>query len=160
MPVAWVDWCDAYAYCQWAGRRLCGKIGGGANNRDDYDDPALSQWMHACSGASNTLFPYGNTYNATRCNGAAAQIGTAVAVGEKSTCVGGYAGLFDMSGNVWEFEDSCEANSGSSDICRWRGGTYVRTNNDATGVFLQCNTNNNNARSETDSSAGFRCCSN
>ena len=88
------------------------------------------------------------------------QIGEAIPVGEKSMCVGGYAGLYDMSGNVWEFEDSCAASSGSSDFCRWRGGTYVQTNDDASGIFLQCNTNNNNSRSETDSSAGFRCCSN
>ena len=30
-------------------------------------------------------------------------------------------GLHDMSGNVWEWEDSCAASSGASDSCRWRG---------------------------------------
>jgi formylglycine-generating enzyme required for sulfatase activity len=160
MPVAWVDWCDAYAYCQWAGRRLCGKIGGGSNLHHEYDNPAQSQWMHACSGPNNTLFPYGNTHNPTRCNGPDNQVDTALAVGQKTMCVGGYPGLHDMSGNLWEFEDSCEANVGSSDICRWRGASYVGNNDGTNGVFLQCNANNNNARSETDSSAGFRCCSN
>lgn len=29
MPVRNVDWCDAYAYCAWAGKRLCGRTGGG-----------------------------------------------------------------------------------------------------------------------------------
>jgi formylglycine-generating enzyme required for sulfatase activity len=158
MPVAWIDWCDAYAYCQWAGRRLCGKIGGGPNLTNDYDNRALSQWMHACSGPNNTLFPYGNQHDSTRCNGPEAQVNAALAVGAKSTCVGGYAGLYDMSGNVWEWEDSCAASSGPDDICRWRGSSYVGNTDGPSGVFLQCDANNNNPRSITDSSIGFRCC--
>jgi len=34
-PVSQVDWCDAYAYCKWAQKRLCGKIGGGPGSLDD-----------------------------------------------------------------------------------------------------------------------------
>jgi formylglycine-generating enzyme required for sulfatase activity len=29
-----------------------------------------------------------------------------------------------MSGNVWEWEDSCDAASGDSDTCRVRGGSF------------------------------------
>jgi hypothetical protein len=156
-PVAWIDWCDAYAYCAWAGRRLCGKIGGGPNLTSDYDNPALSQWMHACSGPSNFAFPYGSTYNPTRCNGSEAGVNAAAAVTTFTQCNGGYSGIYDMSGNVWEWEDSCAAAVGPDDFCRVRGSSYygpVGTN----GVFLQCNSNNNNPRSATDSTIGFRCC--
>ena len=64
-----------------------------------------------------------------------------------------------MSGNVWEWENSYDTATGATDYCRVRGGSYVQTNNDATGVFLRCDTNNNNSRNLTDSSIGFRCCS-
>jgi formylglycine-generating enzyme len=158
MPAAWVDWCDAYAYCAWAGRRLCGKIGGGTNPSVDYANPALSQWMGACVGPSGFGFPYGNTYIASRCNNAGAGIGTAVSVGQLTGCVGGYPGLYDMSGNVMEWEDSCLASSDATDLCRNRGGSYTQTNDDASGIFTRCDTNNNNARNFSGSSLGFRCC--
>ena len=31
VPVTYVDWCDAYAYCKYSGKHLCGKVGGGTN---------------------------------------------------------------------------------------------------------------------------------
>lgn len=158
LPVTWVDWCDAYAYCSWAGRRLCGKIGGGSNLPDDYDKPALSQWMQACVGASNTAYPYGNTFSATRCNGPLLNNYGPIPVGQASTCTGGYPGLFDMSGNVWEWEDACSGTTGGSDLCRERGSSYVSTRDDASGIFMQCDANNNNARQLSDGSVGFRCC--
>lgn len=32
--VGCVDWCDAHAYCAWAGKRLCGKVGAEQEPRD------------------------------------------------------------------------------------------------------------------------------
>ena len=46
-PQVCVDWCDAYAYCRAVGKRLCGKIGGGANGYDDSNDASLSQWFNS-----------------------------------------------------------------------------------------------------------------
>src|SRR5262249_55159892 len=53
LPVTCIDWCDAAAYCSWAKKRLCGKIGApadaktidvtqGAARLDA--DPAVSEW--------------------------------------------------------------------------------------------------------------------
>ena len=43
-PVGSVDWCDAYGFCLGVGKRLCGKIGGGALPNFYYDAPTRSQW--------------------------------------------------------------------------------------------------------------------
>jgi sulfatase modifying factor 1 len=126
LPVRGVDWCDAAAFCAWAGKRLCGDPDGGAAAYDEPSAVEQSQWFSACSGGGTTLFPYGDTYEEQACNGANygdAEIGP-LPVGSIATCVGGYPGIYDMSGNVWEWEDSCNANTGETDLCRARGGAF------------------------------------
>ena len=68
-PVVYVDWCDALAYCQWAGKRLCGAVGGGALPYGDYADANKSQWLYACSGKGTKKYPYGDIYDGKACNG-------------------------------------------------------------------------------------------
>jgi sulfatase modifying factor 1 len=120
LPVRAIDWCDAFAYCAWAGKRLCGKIGGGAVSKLSADDPELDQWYRACSAAGTRIYPYGNTYDPTACRSKESG-GGAVAVKTMTKCEGGYAGIFDMGGNVWEWEDSCD-DAGS---CSLRGGSWA-----------------------------------
>ena len=124
-PVGWVDWCDAYAFCRWAGKRMCGKIGGGANAFSDYDKPNLSQWYRACSKAGALRYPYGQDLDTKACNIAAANIDHPVNVKELPGCHGGYDGIYDMVGNVEEWEDACTGNTGAMDTCRSRGLSYI-----------------------------------
>src|SRR5690606_29307230 len=159
-PVVNVDWCDARAFCLWAGKRLCGRIGGGSVPPAEFADPTVSQWHEACvSGVANHNFPYGAFYDPDACNGADYYHDYApVAVGSISTCrspVAPYNNVFDLSGNVDEWEDSCEQVAmglGGQDLCRSRGGSFA----DPVG-FLGCAADwLGYQRNETNEYLGFR----
>ena len=122
-----ITWCYAAAYCAWAGKRLCGRIGGGAVDSSAVNE---SEWSYACAnGSSATVYPYGDSYEADSCNTAGTDWAEpAVDVGSKSKCHGKSAPfdrLFDMSGNASEYEDTTSAHGGApSTIGRggWAGG--------------------------------------
>lgn len=160
-PQVCVDWCDAYAYCAGMGKRLCGAIGGGSTAYASFGDASACQWYRACSSGGTYAYPYGNAYQPTYCNGSDywnndISSYTTVPVGSLSSCVtsvAGYAGVYDLSGNVDEWEDSCNA-AGLSATCRARGGTYAGNNG-----LLMCGVAGNLSPDFTSSTNGFRCCS-
>jgi formylglycine-generating enzyme required for sulfatase activity len=153
-PVTNVDWCDAYAYCVYSGKHLCGRIAGGTNDPTAFADASQSEWFNACSAQSVYDYPYGDTFVAGYCQGAPLA-GCPVRVrpappAPTPSCLGGVTGLYEMSGNAAEWEDSCNA----SDGCRIRGGSC---GSDATG--LRCDDDTFLPRLTTNrADVGFRCC--
>lgn len=101
-PMLCVDYCDAKAYCEWAGKRLCGRIGGGTLVGNEYADPNVSERFNACSLGGTLAFPYGQVYS-DKC----ATSLTVVPVGNPE-CAGPLPGLFDMATGAWDWIDSCD----------------------------------------------------
>ena len=143
-----IDWSDAAAYCAWAGKRLCGRIGGGGNvPRAEVDDASRDEWFFACSGGGERAFPYGASYVRGRCNDSE----VARPVGGSPGCEGGAPGVFDLSGGVWEWVDACEG-----DRCALRGGSFSHE-----GVGLGCAfgpVGFTERRTEAVGDVGIRCC--
>jgi formylglycine-generating enzyme len=149
-PVRCVDWCDAKAYCQWAGKRLCGKRGGGALDPTAFADPAQSEWMSACSMNGVKKYPYGPVFTPGACHGSGTPSTPALpAVRSAASCVGGFPGLYDMSGDAAEWEDSCDAEN----KCRLRGGDITGTD-----TALACDADRIGSRFGLGMSIGLRCC--
>ncbi|MCA9628311.1 MAG: SUMF1/EgtB/PvdO family nonheme iron enzyme [Myxococcales bacterium] len=150
-PVTCIDWCDAYMFCEWAGKRLCGAVSGGAVAAADRTNASVDQWHNACSLNGSRAFPYGNSYAEGRCNDLVSPTAGPFLCGGFNTCSGNYPGeapVFDMSGNVQEWENSCSGNS-----CSARGGDWLAYQ--STAACAQTVTANRDVR---DHHRGFRCC--
>ncbi|HVW24526.1 MAG TPA: SUMF1/EgtB/PvdO family nonheme iron enzyme [Polyangiaceae bacterium] len=165
LPVSSVDWCDAAAYCAFAGKHLCGKVGGGSNAYTDFAKPA-SEWYFACSAGGKTTFPYGSTFDPSACvgvdfdgtSGFQPTTDTPHDVGSATRCHGQtapFSAIYDMAGNVAEWEDSCDSTGGSADYCHVRGDSY-REGNETT---MPCGYAPRMTRSYRGGYIGFRCCS-
>jgi sulfatase modifying factor 1 len=104
-----------------------------------------------------TEYPYGDTYDGSACNGTDYGAGAAVEVGTVESCQApddsGYEHVYDLSGNVSEWEDSCDGHSGEADRCRHRGGAYHLNS-----YGLDCAFDANYYRDGSYERIGFRCC--
>lgn len=160
-PVVCVDWCDARAFCEAAGKRLCGRIGDGEGYPfDEYDDPAVSEWHAACTSGGRYAYTYGDEVDTTVCRGADADDHTTwglAAAGSFPGChsrEADYAAVHDLSGHVAEWDGSCEGDAPDAP-CRIRGGSYEHHTHGlrcAMGRALRW------PRMRQVGSVGFRCC--
>lgn len=141
-PITWVDWCDARAFCDWAGKRLCGHREGGPIAADDFFDQGKSEWILACGGPSAASHP--NQQGECNASGGLADVAS-------YECEGYYPGIFDLEGNAAEWVDSCDSWEGMDDVCHLAGGSYVNQ------AFCD-NVLADYPRNRLADPFGFRCC--
>jgi formylglycine-generating enzyme required for sulfatase activity len=100
-PIVNVNWDDAVAYCQWVGGRL----------------PTEAEWEYAARAGTDSVYSWGNSMDGSY----AWYDGNS---GSKTHPVGGKEpngwGLYDMSGNVWEwcsdwYDEKYDSSSPSQD---------------------------------------------
>ena len=87
-----VSWVEAVAYCRWLSKQT----------GIEFRLPSEAEWEKAARGAGGRIYPWGNTWEAGRCNSAEAGLNHTTPVGQypngASPC-----GALDMAGNVWEY---------------------------------------------------------
>jgi len=102
-PVVYVDIDDARAYAKWAGKRL----------------PTEVEWQLAAQGNDGRKWPWGNEFDANKCN----------TTGDRTEFVKAHPngrspyGCYDMSGNVWQWTESYR-DDGHTRFVMIRGGSY------------------------------------
>ena len=92
-PCTRVSWYQAVAFCRW----LSDKLG------YDVDLPTEYEWEVAARYPDGRYYPWGNEFDATKANTKESGIGATSAVGDIPDGKNPALGLYDLSGNVWEW---------------------------------------------------------
>jgi Putative metal-binding motif len=154
MPWASPNLAAVQAACTAAGKRMC------RVTRNVSGQVTADEWGRFCEGATNTTYPYGNTYGATTCNGSdydpvagGVNEDQAVATGALAGCVSADLAR-DMSGNLKEWVSDPRMVSGQT-VNTLRGGSFDNYQSGMTCDFDLTVV----PSTYTFANEGFRCCS-
>jgi formylglycine-generating enzyme required for sulfatase activity len=92
-PVVNVSWNDAAVFCQWLSK-LSGQ---------QVRLPSEAEWEKAARGTNGRIYPWGDEWDAKKCNSRDSGIRNTTPVGKFSPAGDSPYGCVDMAGNVWEW---------------------------------------------------------
>ena len=136
-PKTAVNWNTAKSLCEGVQKRLCTE----------------KEWERACKGHKNGRYPYGDEFDDEKCNTetkAGEKRGVAAA-GSFGGCRSQY-GVFDLSGNAWEWT-ATPLGGGAAMIIK--GGAANKPD-----WAVRCANRGNKPSGSRDAFLGFRCCAN
>lgn len=85
-PACFILWEEAKDYCEWVGGRL----------------PTEAEWEKAARGTMAHAYPWGDVWDARRCNSISGGMHRPESAGAFPNCVSPF-GVLDMAGSVWEW---------------------------------------------------------
>jgi len=94
-PVVYISWYDTTAYCKWLSEK----------NGRTYRLPSEAEWEKAARGARGGIYPWGDAWDAERCNSKESGPDDVMPVDAHPGGASPY-GVLDMAGNVWEWTGS------------------------------------------------------
>jgi len=144
LPMTSVTFCEARAFCKRAGKRLCGRIGGGPLAPGEVG-AQVSEWFNACTG--------GTADGIHLLSDGGCQLESDASRAAGSGCQGGVPGVFDMVGNVWEWIDQPNIPDGASPTAAFQGGGYEHP------ASTNCGAGSGAGIDFRGADVGFRCCS-
>jgi formylglycine-generating enzyme required for sulfatase activity len=123
---------EAQKLCTARGRRLCTEL----------------EWERACKGPKNTMYEYGNRFDAKKCPSAASPSGSS----DHPECKSAF-GVEAMHGSQWEWTASAWGRGGDADLVTLRGGF-----GSSPYAHMRCANVKASLPGASDGSIGFRCC--
>ncbi len=152
LPVVGASWYEACAFCRWLSEVT----------RREYRLPTEAEWEKAARGMDGRLFPWGDGFDAARCNCRGSGLGRTLPVGHHSPAADSPYGCADMAGNVSEWTASLlwpypfEAGDGRNDL-QARGERVIRGGSwHSPALRVRCASRGHNDPWFSDNDVGFR----
>jgi iron(II)-dependent oxidoreductase len=101
-PVVNVSWRDAQSYIAWMNKKYVGELPKGFVFRL----PSEAEWERAARGTNGNEYPWGNSFDKSRCNSEKNEASGITPVDKYSPSGDSPEGCADMTGNVWEWTRS------------------------------------------------------